>query len=39
MGAIRTKNPLPDDIREIAICRSVFINRAWYEWKPINPFC
>lgn len=32
LGAIRTKTSLPDDIREIAICRVAVINEAWYEW-------
>ena len=31
-GAIRHRSSLPDDIREIAICRTGLINRAWYEW-------
>ncbi|CZT12438.1 related to 4-carboxymuconolactone decarboxylase family protein [Rhynchosporium agropyri] len=32
LGAIRTKTSLPDDIREIAICRVAVVNEAWYEW-------
>ncbi|KAL2074093.1 hypothetical protein VTL71DRAFT_7871 [Oculimacula yallundae] len=32
LGAIRTKTSLPDDIREIAICRVAVLNEAWYEW-------
>lgn len=32
LGAIRTKTSLPDDIREIAICRVAVCNQAWYEW-------
>ncbi|KAG9243907.1 AhpD-like protein [Calycina marina] len=32
LGAIRTKTSLPDDVREIAICRVAVINEAWYEW-------
>jgi alkylhydroperoxidase family enzyme len=32
LGAIRTKTSLPDDVREIAICRVAVINQAWYEW-------
>ena len=32
LGAIRTKTSLPDDIREIAICRVAICNEAWYEW-------
>jgi alkylhydroperoxidase family enzyme len=32
LGAVRTKTSLPDDIREIAICRVAIINKAWYEW-------
>ncbi|KAH6713272.1 AhpD-like protein [Leptodontidium sp. 2 PMI_412] len=31
-GAIRRRSSLPDDIRELAICRTGLINRAWYEW-------
>lgn len=31
-GAIRRGSSLPDDIREIAICRTGLINKAWYEW-------
>ncbi len=37
LGAIRTKNSLPDDIREIAICRPALINRAWFEWNAHAP--
>ena len=29
---MRTKNSLPDDLREIAICRPALINQAWFEW-------
>ncbi|KAK4939856.1 hypothetical protein LTR10_019923 [Elasticomyces elasticus] len=32
IGAVRTKLTLPDDIREIAICRVAIRNGAWYEW-------
>ncbi len=32
IGAIRTKTSLPDDVREIAICRIAVLNEAWYEW-------
>ncbi|KIX99115.1 uncharacterized protein Z520_04691 [Fonsecaea multimorphosa CBS 102226] len=32
MGAIRTQTSIPDDIREIIICRVALINRAWVEW-------
>lgn len=32
LGAIRTKTSLPDDVREVAICRVAVINQAWYEW-------
>ncbi|PVH72200.1 hypothetical protein DL98DRAFT_611647 [Cadophora sp. DSE1049] len=31
-GAIRHRSSLPEDVREIAICRTGLINRAWYEW-------
>lgn len=31
LGAIRTKTSLGDDLREIAICRATFCNKAWYE--------
>lgn len=37
LGAIRTKNSLPADIREIAICRPALINRAWFEWNAHAP--
>ncbi|OBT47343.1 hypothetical protein VE00_02035 [Pseudogymnoascus sp. WSF 3629] len=32
LGAIRTRTSLPDDIREIAICRVAVLNGAAYEW-------
>lgn len=32
LGAVRTKTSLPDDVREIAICRVAVVNKAWYEW-------
>lgn len=32
LGAVRTKTSLPDDVREIAICRVAVCNEAWYEW-------
>ncbi|OQV04639.1 hypothetical protein CLAIMM_09492 isoform 2 [Cladophialophora immunda] len=32
LGAVRTKSCLPDDLREIAICRPAILNRAWFEW-------
>lgn len=32
LGAIRTRTSLPDNIREIAICRPALINQAWFEW-------
>ncbi|KAJ9628298.1 uncharacterized protein PV06_01258 [Exophiala oligosperma] len=35
--AIRTKNSLAEDIREIAICRTALINRAWFEWNAHAP--
>ncbi|MCJ1378156.1 hypothetical protein MMC17_001252 [Xylographa soralifera] len=37
LGAIRTKTSLPEDIREIAICRVAVLNGAWYEWKHHAP--
>lgn len=37
LGAIRTKNSLPADIREIAICRPALINKAWFEWNAHAP--
>lgn len=37
LGAIRTKNSLPDSIREIAICRPALINKAWFEWNAHAP--
>lgn len=32
MGAVRNQTSIPDDIREIIICRVALINRAWVEW-------
>lgn len=32
IGAVRTKTSLPDDVREVAICRIAVCNHAWYEW-------
>jgi alkylhydroperoxidase family enzyme len=32
MGAIRNRSTLPDDIREIAICRVGLLNKAWFEF-------
>lgn len=32
LGAVRTRTSLPDDIREIAICRVAVLNGAAYEW-------
>lgn len=37
LGAVRTKSSLPDDLREIAICRPALINRAWFEWNAHAP--
>ena len=37
LGAVRTKNSLPADIREIAICRPALINEAWFEWNAHGP--
>ena len=37
LGAIRTKTSLPEDIRELAICRVAVLNKAWYEWKHHAP--
>ncbi|KAL3443700.1 AhpD-like protein [Aspergillus insuetus] len=34
LGAIRTQTSLPEDIREISICRTCLLNSAWTEWKP-----
>lgn len=34
---MRTKNSLPDDLREIAICRPALINQAWFEWNAHAP--
>ncbi|KAF5530119.1 4-carboxymuconolactone decarboxylase [Fusarium phyllophilum] len=31
-SAIRDRSSLPDHIREIAICRTAVLNKAWYEW-------
>lgn len=32
LGAVRTQTTLPEDIRELAICRVAVVNRAWFEW-------
>lgn len=32
LGAVRTKTSLPDDIRELIICRVAALNGAHYEW-------
>lgn len=32
MGIIRGRTSLPDDVREIAMCRPALINCAWIEW-------
>ncbi|KAL6399588.1 putative carboxymuconolactone decarboxylase protein [Ilyonectria robusta] len=32
VGAVREHTSLPDDLRELAICRIAVVNRAWYEW-------
>ncbi|KAH7131215.1 AhpD-like protein [Dactylonectria macrodidyma] len=32
VGAVRQQTSLPDDLRELAICRIAAVNRAWYEW-------
>lgn len=37
LGAVRTKTSLPDDIREIAICRVAVLNGAAYEWNHHAP--
>lgn len=37
LGAVRTGTSLPDDIREIAICRVAVINGATYEWNHHAP--
>ena len=37
LGAIRTATSLPDDLREIAICRVAVMNGATYEWKHHAP--
>lgn len=37
LGAVRTKTSLPDDIREIAICRVAVCNEAGYEWASHAP--
>lgn len=37
LGAVRTKNSLADDIREICICRVALINSAWFEWNAHYP--
>jgi alkylhydroperoxidase family enzyme len=37
MGAIRTKNSLPADIREIAFCRVAALHSCKYEWNEHSP--
>ena len=37
LDAIRTKSSLPIALRELAICRTALINRAWYEWNGHAP--
>lgn len=37
LGAIRTQTSLPDDVREIAICRVAVLNGALYEWEHHAP--
>jgi hypothetical protein len=32
VGAVRTKTSIPDDLRELSICRIAAVNEAWYEW-------
>lgn len=32
VGVVREQTSLPDDLRELAICRIAVVNRAWYEW-------
>lgn len=36
-GAIRSQTSLPDDLRELAICRIAAINHARYEWDQHAP--
>lgn len=38
LGNVRTKTLIADDVRELAICRVVIINRAWYKWMHHAPF-
>lgn len=37
LGAVRNNSCLPDDLREICICRPALINKAWFEWKHHAP--
>jgi alkylhydroperoxidase family enzyme len=37
MVAIRTKNSLPADVRELAFCRVIALTKAWYEWEIHTP--
>lgn len=32
LGAIRTRTTLPNDLRELVICRVAVHNQAWFEW-------
>lgn len=36
-GAIRSQTSLPDDLRELAICRIAAVNHARYEWDQHAP--
>ncbi|KAJ5598895.1 hypothetical protein N7510_011845 [Penicillium lagena] len=37
MIALRTRNSLPDDVREIAFCRVASLTGCWYEWEIHSP--
>ncbi|KAF2092551.1 hypothetical protein NA57DRAFT_69747 [Rhizodiscina lignyota] len=37
MIAIRTKNSLPPDVREMTFCRAAALTGAWYEWDIHSP--
>ena len=32
LGAVRSKNSIPDSVREVVMCRVAALNQAWYEW-------
>ncbi|KAF2725769.1 hypothetical protein K431DRAFT_215122 [Polychaeton citri CBS 116435] len=37
IGSIRSRNSIPDSIRELCMCRVAVLNQAWYEWHSHSP--